>query len=224
MKSDKFQDKYDEIFQNLKEEKMNWDFEDFLKQAENPQKDEKIIPIQQKNKPSVSKFFWMAASVALLLGVLFFVKFLKPTSLESNNSFAKTESPITKIHENSVLEMPKQDSLVSGKKDSVIQNMATDKEAEEMMDKILSKKSRLKKTPRGRYAKTEVINSKENKISTSEKILQNTEYQDTYVTINGQKIENEKEAIDVAKYSLQMLSDKVAQTVAQADYPITDLE
>jgi hypothetical protein len=34
MSNDKFQDKYDEIFQNLKEEKMNWDFEDFLKKAE----------------------------------------------------------------------------------------------------------------------------------------------------------------------------------------------
>ena len=34
MKTDKSQDKYNEIFQELREEKMNWDFEDFLAEAE----------------------------------------------------------------------------------------------------------------------------------------------------------------------------------------------
>ncbi|WP_449400548.1 hypothetical protein [Chryseobacterium wanjuense] len=34
MSNDKFQNKYDEIFQSIKEEKMDWDFEDFLKKAE----------------------------------------------------------------------------------------------------------------------------------------------------------------------------------------------
>ena len=30
MNKDKFQDKYNEIFQEIKEEKMDWNFEDFL--------------------------------------------------------------------------------------------------------------------------------------------------------------------------------------------------
>jgi chromatin segregation and condensation protein Rec8/ScpA/Scc1 (kleisin family) len=38
-----FQDKYDEIFQNLKEEKMNWDFDDFLKKAEGNEEFRKMI-------------------------------------------------------------------------------------------------------------------------------------------------------------------------------------
>jgi hypothetical protein len=70
MSNDKFQDKYDEIFQNLKEEKMNWDFDDFLKSR---QKNESLketctcYPIDTKTKPSFPKWFWMAASVMLVL-------------------------------------------------------------------------------------------------------------------------------------------------------------
>ena len=42
-------------------------------------------------------------------------------------------------------------------------------------------------------------------------------YESNYVIINGQKIENEQEAIDLAKYSLQILSENVSKTVAHTD-------
>jgi phage pi2 protein 07 len=35
MKKDQLQDKYDEIFREIKEEKMEWSFDDFLQKAEN---------------------------------------------------------------------------------------------------------------------------------------------------------------------------------------------
>jgi hypothetical protein len=72
MSNDKFQDKYDEIFQNLKEEKMNWDFDDFLKKQEKKRMFRKMkhrLSIDTKTKPSFPKWFWMAASVVLLLSV-----------------------------------------------------------------------------------------------------------------------------------------------------------
>ena len=47
MKKDQAQDKYKEITQDLKEEKMNWDFEDFL---EKTKQEEKIIPLAPKTK------------------------------------------------------------------------------------------------------------------------------------------------------------------------------
>ena len=53
MNNDKFQDKYNQIFQELKEEKMDWDFEDFLQKVEKNSADEKIVPIQKKGGGSV---------------------------------------------------------------------------------------------------------------------------------------------------------------------------
>ncbi|MCB4235854.1 hypothetical protein LDL59_14310 [Kaistella anthropi] len=54
MKTDKSQDKYNEIFQELREEKMNWDFEDFVAEAEK----EKNSPLKfQKRKARLSRSF-----------------------------------------------------------------------------------------------------------------------------------------------------------------------
>ena len=44
MNKDSFQDKYQEIFQEMKEEKMNWNFDDFLAQTEEKPQDAKIVP------------------------------------------------------------------------------------------------------------------------------------------------------------------------------------
>ena len=48
MNKDSFQDKYNEIFQEIKEEKMDWNFEDFLKKTEEKPEETKIIPLQKK--------------------------------------------------------------------------------------------------------------------------------------------------------------------------------
>ena len=61
MKTDKSQDKYSEIFQELREEKMNWDFEDFLAEAEKEEKEKPVIKISEKKSASFPKFYWMAA-------------------------------------------------------------------------------------------------------------------------------------------------------------------
>ena len=42
-------------------------------------------------------------------------------------------------------------------------------------------------------------------------------YESSYVIINGQKIENEQEAIDLTKYSFRILSENVSKTVAQTE-------
>jgi hypothetical protein len=76
MKKDQLQDKYDEIFSDLKEEKMEWSFEDFLQKAEGEEPEKNaapIIPLEEKKKPSFPKWFWMAASVMLIFGFGFFL-------------------------------------------------------------------------------------------------------------------------------------------------------
>lgn len=48
---DQLQDKYDEIFRDIREEKMDWSFEDFLQKAEGeePEKDAApVIPLGEK--------------------------------------------------------------------------------------------------------------------------------------------------------------------------------
>ena len=64
--------KYDKIFNELKEEKMNWDFEDFLAKAEEK---EEIIPLKKSSGGTISKFYWMAASLVLLISMGVFFKF-----------------------------------------------------------------------------------------------------------------------------------------------------
>ncbi len=222
MNNDKLEKKYQEIFQEIKEEKMNWDFEDFLKQTEESKNDEKIIPLQtRESKPAIPKFFWMAASIVLILGIFFLTKpFSNAPSVEEQDTFVKNQ--ILRQKQEELLaanESEIQDSLAQKQKDSAVQNIAPEKEAEEVMNKILSKKSRLKKNVRQKYAAAEPAPIKE-KTKTTIKPKKPV-YQENFVIINGQKIENEKEAIDVAKYSLQMLSSQVSKTVAKAE-PLTD--
>lgn len=224
MSTDKSQDKYKEILREIKEEKMDWKFEDFLQQTEAKESPAKIIPITKEAKPLIPKFFWMAASVILLLGIFFLTRFFdQPSTVDEQNQLVHQE--ITKQQEDGLLidneYVVEEDSVLKKNKDSVVQNFETEKEAEEIMNKILPKRGRLKKNIKTRLAseekhKTENLRDEVYKVAT-----ENPEYQENFVVINGQKIYNEAEAIDVAKYSLQMLSSQISTTVAQAD-PLSD--
>ena len=212
MKTDKSQDKYNEIFQELREEKMNWDFEDFLAEAE---KEKNLTnKISEKKSASFPKFYWMAASVVLLvsMGVFYNVstknkmdeqsELVKNEILKQKNDFGKDNETVA-VHSNDSLKTAS-DSLVT---DSV--SIGTD---EDLMDKILPKRGRIKRQTRPQF----VDNSTPEKSATG-KTAQNPEYQSNYVIINGQKIENEQEAIDLTKYSFRILSDNVSKTVASTE-------
>lgn len=61
MSKDQFQNKYDEIFREIKEEKMDWNFEDFLQQTQEGNTETKDVPvIPLKKKPSFPKWGWLA--------------------------------------------------------------------------------------------------------------------------------------------------------------------
>ncbi|MDR6463572.1 hypothetical protein [Chryseobacterium sediminis] len=215
MKKDQLQDKYNEIFQDLKEEKMDWSFEDFLQTAEGAEPEQHIapvIPLEEKKKPSFPKWFWMAASLMLVLSIGFF--------LNNNNKNAQDKEKLVKdeilkqksgfIEENSdhqeQVAVNHTDSISGVKKDSVFQdNQVAEKD---VMDEILPKRGRLKKETRPRY----VSNSSNNKnLSDSA-----SAYNDSYVIVNGKRISSEKEAIDVAKYSFMKLGNEFKKTVASS--------
>lgn len=214
MKTDKSQDKYSEIFQELREEKMNWDFEDFLAEAEKEEKEKPIIKISEKKSASFPKFYWMAASVVLLVSVgLFFNNADESDAIDQNtivqNEIIRQKEDFGK--ENQLVTLEQKDSLKTDS-DTLPKDSVSVTKDYEVMNKILPKRGRLKRQTRTHY----VQNTKPEK-SAPASMAQNTDYESNYVIINGQKIENEQEAIDLAKYSFRILSENVTKTVAQTD-------
>jgi hypothetical protein len=216
MSNDKFQNKYDEIFQNIKEEKMDWDFEDFLKKAENNEVENNdeapVIPIG-KNKPSFPKWFWMAASVALLAGIGFVFNQYQNSDIENQAQFVENQIKNQKNnfieenndHQSQVAVNHPADSISGAKKDSIFQdNQMAEKD---VLDEILPKRGRLKKENKPRF----VNNSNYNKTS-----IDSTGYNDSYVIVNGRRITSEKEAIDVATYSFMKMGNEFKKTVASS--------
>lgn len=215
MNNNKFQDKYNEVFQNLKEEKMDWDFEDFLKKAEG--KDDEvqnsetpIIPIDTKIKPSFPKWFWMAASLVLLLSIGFIFNYNTNSDLADQSKMVENQIKNQKndfIEENNdhqvqVAVNQVNDSISGAKKDSIFQeNTVAEKD---VLDEILPKRGRLKKERKPKY----VYNS--SKISKD-----STGYKDSYVIVNGKRIENVEEAINVTKYSFQIFANNVSEKLAK---------
>jgi len=214
MSNDKFQDKYEEIFHNLKEEKMNWDFDDFLKKAQGKEEDDQenetpVIPIDTKTKPSFPKWFWMAASVVLLLSVGLIFKYNQNSDVENQAQIVENQIKKQKdnfIKENSehteqvAVNLPN-DTVSGAKKDSVIQeNPVADKD---YLDEILPKRGRLKKERKPKY------------VYNSSKASDSTGYKDSYVIVNGKRIENVEEAINVTKYSFQIFANNVSEKLAK---------
>lgn len=215
MSKDKFQDKYDEVFQHLKEEKMDWDFEDFLKKAEGKEGVEKndeapIIPIDSKNKPAFPKWFWMAASAVVLLSIGFVFNYNHQSikdqaqmvenqiKQQKNNFIEENNEQQVQVAVNHV-----SDSAAGARKDSLFQeNTMAEKD---YLDEILPKRGRLKKERKPRY----VDNSSYGKAADS------TGYKDSYVIVNGKRIENVEEAINVTKYSFQIFANNVSEKLAK---------
>ncbi len=217
MSKDKFQDKYNEVFQNIKEEKMEWDFEDFLKKAEEnddevQNKETPIIPIGTKAKPSFPKWFWMAASVAVILGVGFIFNRNQKSQIEDQTQLVENQIKKQKNdfieenndHQEQVAFNHPSDSLSEARKDSVFQeNPIADKD---VMDEILPKRGRLKKERKPKF-----VDNSSNKPKASDPAA----YQDSYVIVNGKRIENVEEAINVTKYSFQIFANNVSEKLAQ---------
>jgi len=214
MSKDKFQDKYDGIFQEIKEEKMDWDFEDFLKKAEQKEdevqenKQTPIIPIGTKAKPSFPKWFWMAAGVIVLLSAGFILNRNQHSQVENQAQLVENQIKKQKknfIEENSehqeqVAFNPVNDSLSEARKDSLFEG---GKMAEkDVLDEILPKRGRLKKERKPKY-----VSNASKKDSTG--------YKNSYVIVNGKRIDNVEEAINVTKYSFQIFANNVSEKLVQ---------
>ncbi|ASW75681.1 hypothetical protein CJF12_16285 [Chryseobacterium piperi] len=213
MNNDQFQDKYKEIFRDIKEEKMDWDFDDFLQKAEGVDNDDdKIIPLEKK-KPSFPKWFWMAASVVVLLGIGFVINYHQNTDIKEQSQLVehqvlqqKTDF-IEENHEPEQQVAVNHVDTVSVKKDSIFQeNSIAEKD---VMDEILPKRGRLKKEVRPKYTD----NTSYKKYNVAKK--DSTGYKNNYVIVNGKRIDNVEEAINVTKYSFQIFANNVSEKLVQ---------
>lgn len=209
MNNDQYQDNYAEVLKDLKEEKMDWNFEDFLQKAESVDHEAEIIPIT-KVKPSFPKWFWMAASVVIIFSIGLIFNYTQ--NAEVNNQSKLVENEIQKqksdfINENhehqTQVAVLNSDSISGAKKDSIFeQNILAETD---VLDKILSKRSRIKKETKPRYVQNSDIKN----------IKDSTGYRGSYVIVNGKRIDNMEEAINVTKYSLQVVANNVNQALEQ---------
>ena len=196
MNNDKFQDKYNQIFQELKEEKMDWDFEDFLEKAEKNSADEKIVPIQKKGGGSNTQWFWMAASVALLFGLGMFFR----NTPEKNN----VEPSIVSTNTSSV----KKD----GSK-SVVENVGT-VSVTRKIDVEAAKKKKSRYRNNAQYLAKNSVKHHHKSAQNEEEII---EYNPNFVIINGKPVATEEEAINYTKTALDMLGGNINSALESAE-------
>lgn len=209
MNNDQYQDNYAEVLKDLKEEKMDWNFEDFLQKAESVDHEAEITPIT-KVKPSFPKWFWMAASVVIIFSIGLIFNYTQ--NAEVNNQSKLVENEIQKqksdfINENhehqTQVAILNSDSISGAKKDSIFEENTLAET--DVLDKILSKRSRIKKETKPRYVQNSDIKN----------IKDSTGYRGSYVIVNGKRIDNMEEAINVTKYSLQVVANNVNQALEQ---------
>lgn len=208
MNNDQYQDKYTQVLKDLKEEKMNWNFEDFLQKAESVDHEAETIPIT-KVKPSFPKWFWMAASVVIIFSIGLIFNYIQNAEVNNQslveNEIQKQKSDfINENHEHQTqVAVLNNDSISGAKKDSIFEENTLAET--DVLDKILSKRSRIKKETKPRYVQNSDIKN----------IKDSTGYRGSYVIVNGKRIDNMEEAINVTKYSLQVVANNVNQAFEQ---------
>lgn len=200
---------YQNIFRELKEEKMDWNFEDFLKKTEEKPEETKVIPLQKKSGGGSQKWYWMAASLVTLFGMMMFFSpditepTLKPiASNESNSSEKPAQTNTTKPTE--IQDINNNSNTIKVAENNVKPIKKINHEFRNEHQNIASQPSKT--------------------VENSHEILENPveEYSADYVIVNGKKIYNEEEAIDITKEAFQLFASNVTKTINQAE-PIKNL-
>lgn len=154
----------------------------------------------------------MAAAVLLLFSIGFVFNTYQNTGAQDAEKLVKDEVLRQKsdfIEENndhqSQVAVNHTDSISGAKKDSIFQgNSVAEKD---VLDEILPKRGRLKKERKPRYVNNASFNNKTRKDSTG--------YENSYVIVNGKRIDNVEEAINVTKYSFQIFANNVSEKLVQ---------
>lgn len=202
MNKDKFQDKYNEIFQEMKEEKMDWNFENFLAQTEEKPQDAKIVPLHKK---SSKQWLYIAASMVLVAG---FGVILKNNFSEKN--FVKpTETTQTKEPEkNDNQEIANNQTALKTNDNTFPITRTVNTEP------IKRKKSKYKNTAQY-LAKSQHSTYKHHRNAQPDD--EPVEYNPNFVIINGKPVATEDEAIKYTKNAIDMLGGNINSALEKAE-------
>lgn len=199
MNKDKFQDKYNEIFQEIKEEKMDWNFEDFLAQTEEKPEGAKIVPLQKK---SSKQWLYIAASLVLISGFGIVLKnnFFESTTVKS------TEITKTENSENT-------DNLIIAQTTTVKSDDSNFPITRTVnTEPIKRKKSKYKKS--AQYLAQNSIKNHHNSATSDDESI---EYNPSFVIINGKPVATEDEAIKYTKNAIDMLGGNINTALEKAE-------
>ena len=200
MNKDKFQDKYNEIFQEIKKEKMDWNFEDFLAKTEEKPQDAKIVPLHKK---SSKQWMYIAASLVLITGFGIILK----NNFSENNTVEPTEIAKTNTSKTTENQNIDNDLSIANNSDNSIQitrNVNT--------EPIKRKKSKYKNT-----AQYLAQNSTKNHHNSAKNDDKNIEYNPNFVIINGKPVATEEEAIKYTKNAIDMLGGNINTALEKAE-------
>lgn len=185
---------YFDYLKSEKSQKSSLEFAKFQKMLDQPSKS-----VSTKNTIGL-RWIGLAASLIFIctLAFLFFP--------ETNTSKPAPDVASAQVYKSEKTEILKENSYLS-EPEKIAENKVRITKNEDILDDVLPKKSRMKRKVIKRYVKNDTPYKEKNIV----------QYESDFVTINGHKITNEKDAINVAKYSFQILANNVNQTVEQAD-------
>lgn len=201
MNTDKFQDKYNEIFQELKEEKMDWNFDDFLAQTEKPL-EAKIVSL--KKKPN-KQWIYLAASMAVIVGFGIVLK---------NNFSEKTNIEPTKIVQNTSTENTSIQNITKIESTVKVTDNTMPITRTINTEPVKRKKSKYKNTAQYLAKNHQSTYKNQKKVHIDDEIV---EYNPSFVIINGKPVATEDEAIKYTKNAIDMLGGNINTALEKAE-------
>ena len=196
---------YKNTVNQLRKESMHWEFEEFLSQVEESSTKAESTRKSSKNKIIALSFTVAAAAMALLVSTLVL------------NESAPVTPQLAKSQEEGSIPMQKEVLYSDLPSDSVkVRNSsAVSIEPEVLMEKILPKRGRIKRQMPPTLVQRETTKPKSDVVATVNADLDKGEVStQALVTINGQEVKNQQEALELTHYSLRVLSENVNRTVS----------
>ncbi len=196
---------YKNTVDQLRKESMHWEFEEFLSQVEESSTKAESTRKSSKNKIIALSFTVAAAAMALLVSTLVL------------NESAPVTPQLANSKEEGSIPMQKEVLYSDLSSDSVkVRNSsAVSIEPEVLMEKILPKRGRIKRQMPPTLVQRETTKPKSDVVATVNADLAKGEVStQALVTINGQEVKNQQEALELTHYSLRVLSENVNRTVS----------
>lgn len=196
---------YKNTVDQLRKESMHWEFEEFLSQVEESSTKAESTRKSSKNKIIALSFTVAAAAMALLVSTLVL------------NESAPVTPQLAKSQEEGSIPMQKEvlNSDLSSDSVKVRNSSAVSIEPEVLMEKILPKRGRIKRQMPPTLVQRETTKPKSDVVATVNADLAKGEVStQALVTINGQEVKNQQEALELTHYSLRVLSENVNRTVS----------